>query len=115
MNFLLSYGINGGPNWTLRRFKGPSGGGGGSSGSAGGSSSGGGGGGGGGQLANINRSDTDSLTITFVAACQDSQVLTPTSYWDTLPVCDSYGLLKGAAANAGAYYNTLSLSGKGLQ
>jgi uncharacterized membrane protein YgcG len=113
VNFVISSGLNGGPNWVLKTFKGPSGGGGG--GGGGGSSSGGGssgGGGGGGQLLSATRTNTDSLTITFVAACQDKQKPVASSYWDTLPVCDYLGILKSGAANTATQYNILSTTGK---
>ncbi len=96
INFTISYGVNGGPNWTLATFKGPGGGGGSSSGGSG--SGGGGGGGGGGQLASISRTDTDTLTITFVAACKDGDnSANPSDYWDALSRCN-----QNSRANAGA-------------
>jgi len=107
VNFIVSYGLNGGPNWTLATFKGPSGGGGGGGGGGGSSGS---GGGGGGQLLNISRQDTDSLTITFVAACQDkgAKAATPfTTYWDSIPRCDQLGTLQQSAAAIGTQSNFL--------
>jgi hypothetical protein len=78
VSFIVSEGVNGGPNWTVLEFKGPSGGGG-SSGGGGGGGSGGGGsggssgsGGGGSQLLNFTRSATDSLSVTFEASCQQN-------------------------------------------
>jgi hypothetical protein len=55
VNFMLAYGIEGGPNWTLSTFKGPAGG----TGTAG-------------QLLNAGRTHSESAIITFVAACQDN-------------------------------------------
>ncbi|MGX6998845.1 hypothetical protein [Caballeronia sp. KNU42] len=55
-----------GPNWTLTRFKGPSGGGGGGGGGSGGGGSGGGGSGGGGsQLFNASNTGKDTLIVAF--------------------------------------------------
>jgi hypothetical protein len=82
VQFLVSEGLNGGPNWKLINFQGPAGGGGGGSagggggGSGSGSGSGGGsgansssGGGGGQQLLNFNRTATDLLLVTFTPTC----------------------------------------------
>jgi hypothetical protein len=111
VSFIVSYGLNGGPNWTLMTFKGPSGGGGG--GGGGGGSSGGGGGGGGGQLANLSRTNTDTLTITFVAACKNEPNKSrPTNYWESLPRCDEYA--RAGAVSLGAANNLLIQSGRGL-
>jgi hypothetical protein len=93
VNFILSYGINGGPNWTLTRFKGPS---------AGSSS-----------LVNLSRTDTDTLTITFVPACKNGpNIRTPRNFWESLPHCDSWS--RAAAASSGFANNTLIQTGRGL-
>jgi hypothetical protein len=95
VNFMLSYGVEGGPNWTLSNFKGP-----------------GGGTGTSGQLLSVSRSHTDSATITFVAACQDDiNVERFDTYWQTIPKCN--GTQQVQAANAGAQYNFLLQTGRG--
>ena len=73
VDFVLVYGLNGGPNWTFKRFKGP----------ATGSS----------PLLTGSRTKTDSLAITFVATCQnfDNFADIPTkftTYWDTIGACN---------------------------
>jgi len=89
VNFMLSYGLEGGPNWSISTFKGPAG-----------------GTGTGGQLLTASRTHTDSVTITFVAACQDDiNVEQFSSYWETIPKCN--GTQQILAANAGAQYNFL--------
>jgi|GEM_PF-5767122 len=101
VNFILSYGVNGGPNWTLQTFKGP---GGGSSIT---------GSGGGGQLLNVSRTNTDTLTITFVPACKNEpNTPSPKNFWASLPHCDQFS--KSGAANAGNANNVLIQSGRGL-
>ncbi len=103
INFIVSYGLNGGPNWTLKKFKGPSGGGGGGSSS---SSGGSGGGGGGGSLASISRTDTDTLSITFVAACKNAEnSQNPKDFWQALPHCD-----QNAVATAKSIGDTVNRS-----
>jgi hypothetical protein len=103
INFIVSYGLNGGPNWTLKKFKGPSGGGGGGSSSSGGS---GGGGGGSGSLASISRTDTDTLSITFVAACKNAEnSQNPKDFWQALPHCD-----QNAVATAKSIGDTVNRS-----
>ncbi len=86
-NFQLSYGVNGGPNWTLTHFKGP----------AGGSNS----------LLTLNRNDSDSLTMTFVAACRQDGVsnILAKDYWSAIPICDQSGILTTLAAQSGQYTN----------
>jgi hypothetical protein len=92
---MLSYGVEGGPNWTLSNFKGPGGGTGTAS-----------------QLLSVSRSHTDSVTITFVAACQDEiNVEQFETYWQTIPKCN--GTQQIQAANAGAQYNFLLQTGRG--
>jgi hypothetical protein len=87
LNFQISYGLNGGPNWTLLRFKGPTG-----------SSS----------LVTANRSDSDSLTITLSAACRQGgqNILHPKDFWQAIPVCDSSGTLESLAGINGQNFNT---------
>jgi len=109
INVIVSYGLGGGPNWTLKTFKGPSGGGGGG-GSGSGSS-------GGGQLVNFSRTDTDTLTITFVAACtSDKNNPDPKNYWQSLPHCDKNNIrgFHAIAAGTGAANNILIQTGRGL-
>jgi len=88
--FTLSYGVGGGVNWTLQRFNGPG---------AGNTNS----------LVGASRTATDTLTITFVAACRNhSPTLKPQDYWQSLPQCDVYGAgQKQAAAATGAFTNQL--------
>jgi hypothetical protein len=88
IDFTITAGISGGPNWTLSHFKGPnagSGGSGGGSGSSGGSGSGGssggsgsggtggsggaGGSGGNSSFANVNRQTKDTVVVTFIPVC----------------------------------------------
>jgi hypothetical protein len=98
-NFQITYGLNGGPNWTLVNFKGPG------SGTGGGGS---GGSGGSGGLLSISRADTDNISITFVAACQQggqNMLEAPQTYWDTIPVCDPSGTLLNLAGIAGQSTN----------
>jgi hypothetical protein len=72
IQFTIAYGLNGGPNWTLQKFKGP-----------------GGGSGSGGNLFGLSRQRTDTLQITFVAACNDeANVQTVNTYWDSIPKCN---------------------------
>jgi uncharacterized membrane protein YgcG len=107
INFIVSYGLNGGPNWTLQTFKGPSAGGGGGGGSGGGSGSSGGSGGGGGgsgSLVSVSRTDTDTLSITFVAACKNAEnSQNPRDFWQALPHCDQNSILN--AKNTGDSVN----------
>jgi hypothetical protein len=81
VQFTVTEGVNGGPNWTMTHFSGPtgssggggSGGGKGGGGSGGGGSSGGGGGAGGGGASqgfiNFNRNAVDSVTFLAAATC----------------------------------------------
>jgi uncharacterized membrane protein YgcG len=71
IDFTIVLGLNGGPSWTLERFKGPSGGGGGGSGggSGGGANGNGSGGGGGNQgLLNFTNTEKNTLVISFAPA-----------------------------------------------
>jgi hypothetical protein len=78
IDFSVVEGINGGPNYSILRFKGPGGGsgagGGGGAGGAGGGAA--GGGGGGGQLISANRTALDSLSVTFSPTCRVSKPFT---------------------------------------
>jgi hypothetical protein len=67
VDFTLVYGLNGGPNWSFKRVKGPSG------------ST---------PLISLSRSHYDSLSITFVAACQISAPATIANYWDSIGNCN---------------------------
>ncbi len=83
IQFTIAYGINGGPNWTLEKFKGP-----------------GGGSGPGGSLFGLSRQRTDTLQITFVAACNDdANVQTVDTFWDSIPKCN--GTQQSAAGAIG--------------
>jgi hypothetical protein len=112
VDFILTFGLNGGPNWSVAKFKGPSGGGGGgSSGSSG--SSGGGGGGGGGQLLSASRMNTDTLSITFVASCRKvisdpfQSLQLPTTYWQSIGPCDTSGTAQQQSAIVGYGQNNV--------
>lgn len=74
VDFTLVYGLNGGPNWSFSRFKGPA---------AGGST----------PLLAATRTKTDSLAITFVAACQDVDSFSKLpprigNYWQSIGACN---------------------------
>lgn len=74
VDFTLIHGLNGGPNWSFTRFKGPA---------AGGST----------PLLAAMRTKTDSLAITFVATCQnfDSFSKLPPrigNYWQSIGACN---------------------------
>ncbi len=90
VDFTLVYGINGGPTWSFKHFKGP----------AAGST----------PLVSLTRTNLDSLSVTFVAACRDPDPANPISqaqtYWDALPLCDAApdSRLQSAAYGAGQNY-----------
>jgi hypothetical protein len=95
VNFMITYGLNGGPNWTLSTFKGP-----------------GGGTGPGGALFSATRAHTATLQITFVAACNDdNNPQTINSFWQSIPKCN--GTQQAQAAAAGQALNYLVISGRG--
>jgi hypothetical protein len=84
IQFSIGYGLNGGPNWNLARFKGP-----------------GGGSGASGSLLGLSRQQTATLQLTFVAACNDdNNYETIDTFWKSLPKCN--GTQQGIAAAAGA-------------
>jgi len=89
VDFTVVYGLNGGPTWTLTHFKGPQG--------------------GSGSLVNLSRQVVDTLTVTFVPACQDAADVQPvvSSYWDTLPPCNASSFANAAATAQG--FNALQL------
>jgi hypothetical protein len=94
VNMMISYGVNGGPNWTLSAFKGP-----------------GGGSGPNGQLLSATRTHTATLQITFVAACNDqNNVQTITNFWESIPKCN--GTQQAQAAASGQALNYLAASGR---
>jgi hypothetical protein len=71
IDFSLLWGVNGGPNWTLLKFKGP-----------------GGGSGTGAQLLNYSRQKQDTLISTFSATCktdQDVNLGDPAEYSESTP------------------------------
>jgi hypothetical protein len=87
ISFTLGLSANGGPNWTLSTFKGP------------------GGGGSSGQLLSGGRTTTDTLSLTFVAACQNPSnhpITKFNTYWDTIPKCNG---TQQAVASAIGYQN----------
>ena len=89
VDFMLVYGINGGPTWSFKTFKGP----------AVGST----------PLFTTSRTNTDSISITFVASCQASQPATVTSYWQSLPVCDQVPTAKQQGLSIGYQNNSLMI------
>jgi hypothetical protein len=87
ITFTLALSANGGPNWNLLTFKGP------------------GGGGSSGQLFSGGHTSTDTLSLTFVAACQnpsDRPITVFKTYWDTIPKCNG---TQQALASAVGYQN----------
>ena len=88
ITFMLTYGINGGPTWTLSTFKGP--------------------GGGGGpqkrQLLSATRAHTATLQLTFVAACNDYNNLPRINdYWQSIyPEVQRYTASTGRRHRASA-------------
>jgi hypothetical protein len=85
VDFTLVFGLNGGPSWTFSKVKGP----------AQGSS----------PLATATRTNLDSLSITFVPACQD-YVQSPRvvrTFWDSIGSCNEVG--SAAAADAAYQQN----------
>lgn len=97
VDFIVSLGVNGGPTWTLQRFKGPAG-------AAGTGPA-------NGQLAGINRTNTDTLSITFVASCQAAADIKPKidSYWDSIAPCDTLGTAQAQSGFFGLQNNSLML------
>jgi hypothetical protein len=90
-DFSITYSANGGPNWTITQLKGPAN--------------------GSGSFASLQRMNTDTLSITFVAACQDAAQIpaSPTSYWDSLPACDDLGIAQAQSQSVGYQNNSLML------
>lgn len=106
-DFVLVYGLNAGPNWTFASFKGPSGGGGGGASSSGSSS---GGSSGGGQLLTGSRTNTDSISITFVASCQKFENIpsaSPSDYWSSIGPCDQFNTAQQQSEAIGFQNNYL--------
>jgi hypothetical protein len=97
VSFVVTYGINGGPNWTLTTFKGP-----------------GGGSGPNGQLLTATRAHTATLQLTFVAACYEDlhvQIQQINTFWESIPKCS--GTQQSLAAANGQALNYLAISGRG--
>jgi hypothetical protein len=96
IDFVLVYGINGGPNWTFQRFKGPA---------SGGMT----------PLLSATRTKTDSLAITFVATCQDFDSFSkvPTKfgkYWDSIGACNPTNTIaQQQGASVGYQNNSLMI------
>ncbi|MDE0839484.1 MAG: hypothetical protein OSB41_10590, partial [Kiritimatiellae bacterium] len=94
VNFSLAYGLNGGANWTLTHFKGPS------------PSS---------PLFTGSRTETNTLNITFVPACrktnpkEDIDLIAPklSDFWSILSPCDADNVNVGNAAAAANQLNLL--------
>jgi hypothetical protein len=93
VDFVLIYGLNGGPNWTYQTFKGPAG--------------------AGTPLVSGTRTKTDSLSISFVAACQDFKripfKIKPSNYWESIGPCDNFGNAQMLSQNLGFQNNSLML------
>jgi hypothetical protein len=91
ITFTLVYGANGGPNWTLKTFKGPSG----------GST----------PFVSASRTRTDSLSITFVAACRDigNASSNVSDYWSSIGACDDLGAAVAQSAQIGYQNNSLMI------
>lgn len=91
VDFTLVYGVNGGPNWTFKRFKGPS-----SSNT---------------PLLAASRTKIDSLAITFVASCQDFTSVHASfeNYWDSIGACDDLGVAQQQGASVGYQNNSLMI------
>jgi hypothetical protein len=98
IDFIIVAGVNGGPYWNYLHIK-----------NAGGGGSGGAGNAPGGQFVGINRTRTDSLSITFVPGCQEQlpDKIDPDSYWDTIGVCDEAGSAAQQSAIIGSQNNTV--------
>jgi hypothetical protein len=97
VSFMITYGLNGGPNWTLSNFKGP-----------------GGGTGPNGNLFSVTRAHIATLQLTFVAACNDGnnpQIIH--TFWESIPKCN--GTQQAQAAATGQSLNYLAASGRGGQ
>jgi hypothetical protein len=90
VQFILAYGLNGGPNWTFKTFKGPSA---------------------SGNLFGLSRQQTDTLQITFVAACNDdSNPQTIDTYWDSIPKCNGTQQAIAGAAGQSLLYQAQPLA-----
>jgi hypothetical protein len=90
IDFVLVYGLNGSPSFTFKNVKGVSG--------------------GSNPFVNWTRTKTDSLAITFVAACQDSAMnVTSKSYWDSIGVCDELAAARQEGASVGYQNNSLMI------
>jgi len=88
VDFIISYGLNGGPSWTVTTFKAGSGGSGG--------------------MLSVNRMNTDSMSITFAASCKDGGGKNPaTTYWDSIGPCDAFGVAKQKSFDLGFQLNQL--------
>ena len=99
VDFVVVYGASGGPewNWSYQRYKAPEA--------------------TGGQLLSYTRTKTDSLSISFVASCQDEVplVVTPSTYWDSLSVCDELGSAQASSQSLGYQNNSLMILRNSLQ
>jgi hypothetical protein len=88
VDFSLLWGINGGPNWILLKFKGPAGGSGASS-----------------QLVNYSRQKQDTLISTFAATCKSDEyinLMDPAVYFE--PVFEPTPVPQPFSANSLNYY-----------
>jgi hypothetical protein len=96
VNFMITYGVNGGPSWTVSTFKGP-----------------GGGSGTNGQLLSATRTNTATLQLEFVAACNDDNNFQRiNTFWQSVPKCN--GTQQAQAAATGQALNYLAASGRGM-
>jgi hypothetical protein len=89
-DFTLVYGLDGGPNWKFKTFTGPSG---------------------TTPFVSVNRTNLDSLSITFVPACQDFTNIQPQfkTFWDTIGPCDIAGNATAQGAAFAFQNNNLML------
>ena len=98
ISFAVVKGANGGPNWSLTKFK------------AGGGTT---------QLLNAMRTRTDSLTISFVPSCQKLDpsmpppVTTVKKFWNSIAVCDDAGAA-WALSQAQGFLNNAQITLKNL-
>ncbi|NYI25011.1 hypothetical protein FHS93_003963, partial [Sphingobium francense] len=103
INFAVTYGASGGPNWTLVHFKGPGGGA-------------GGGGPSGSNLLGYTRTHSDNLKITFSPTCRSPGATpddhrkgdaAPLSFWAEVPVCTGTGTEQKQIIASGAQTNNV--------
>jgi hypothetical protein len=91
VDFTIVFGANGGPNWTFKRFKGPTG-----------ASA---------PFLSATRTRIDSLAISFVASCQDFQGVSASfgNYWNSIGACDDITSALQQGAISGGQNNSLMI------